>query len=449
MITANVGRSFLNHYNTKNGLDLSPKEIFEKVFIPLFYDHPQYLMVGGNTPLENPKIQWKEKKFPSEENRRNRISALIAKIDDGVYDTRTAMDAQASEINGFATTSGQVTDLKIEINLENVYCSWIGISMGIGVSGSQVILFDNSTVFDVLFQGWQVYRDFLNDPAYSGLSGNKINSWNGQWLSHVLGKNYSAEDPLQNFSGLETNKEGNIQVVVQSWLKIILAIARKVPQPSMTGYIYKHGQTNSTFGFIPFNLKTIRYPSELYTKLFGEYAYQRDSKIVESLYGSGASFQRICQMGAIGIAALEPTGLKEIMKGTKSFKFDDKRETQITFNTYITWLLAMLNNDEFWDEAGKAAEMLHRYATFTKRAKDLGTSKSSQVDNLFEATSKPKLLSELALIIKNSDESFASDLENLAFRFHKLPNDNFQYFKTLVLLRYSALSKSKSTETIQ
>ncbi|WP_373513591.1 hypothetical protein [Persicitalea sp.] len=445
MITASIGRSFVRHYNQKNNLNLSAKEFFEKFFYDLFFNHPKYLYWVSNSPFVQMGKGQKPHLLTAQE-RLEKLEKLHEKIEAGLIDASTAIGFPASETKEFATTSGQVTDLMIQTDPDEVYCSWIGGGLGVGVAGGQTILFDNPAIFDALFQGWQVYRDYLNDPAYEGLSGNKINSWNSQWLTHVLGKDYRPGDPLRDFTGMSTNVDGSIDIPTQSWLSVVLAIASKIQSPNMMGYVYKHGQTNSTYGFILFDLMTIKRPSELYTKLFGEFAYRRDAKIIENLYGSAYSFQRICQSGSVGTTALEPKGLKDYMEGKKKFKYDDTNsEIKITFNTYVTWLLAMLNNDKFWDETGEVADMLYRYGTYTSKEKDLSTGKSTQIDSLLKTVNKPKFITELDSIMKAADASFSDELEALAYKVHKIPVDHFLYFKTLVSLRYhKAVKKAEN-----
>ena len=51
MYTTIIGKRFLNAYNKRESTNLSAKEFFEKIFIPIFYDHPKYMMTGGNSPL--------------------------------------------------------------------------------------------------------------------------------------------------------------------------------------------------------------------------------------------------------------------------------------------------------------------------------------------------------------------------------------------------------------
>ena len=57
MITSVIGRQFLAAYNAAHGLNLSVAEYFEERFIPLFFDHPKYIMHGGNSRLSNPPFK--------------------------------------------------------------------------------------------------------------------------------------------------------------------------------------------------------------------------------------------------------------------------------------------------------------------------------------------------------------------------------------------------------
>lgn len=445
MVTAIIGRRFLDQYNQQRGIDLSAKEFFETVYFPLFYGHPKYMMDGGNTALTNPKIP--KGTFPSTENRQKRFETLVANIEAGYLDTRTTLDFPASEEQGFRVTSGQVTDFKAVRNSDTAYCSWIGNGFGVGIGGITA-LFDNPSILNTIFEGWHHYRSDLNDPAYTDIPGNKINGWNAHWLAHSFGGTFHADDVRFGFPPpFEKVKDGeDVSVKRLHWLKIILAIARKLPDIRLTGYLYHYDKTNKTYGFIPFDLPQIRRPSDLYIKLFGDYAYQRDGAVIESLYGSSQPFQRICQMGAIGVSALEPKGLRELIPSgrgeVKNFKYDSTNtDNQVTFNTYITWLLAMLNNDEFWDEAGQAANLLLRYETVTKRQKDLSTLRGNQVDNVRNAAGKKQFMNALATVMENANVELLTDLEAFAKKVHKLPDDNFPYFLTLIRLRYAKQSR--------
>lgn len=442
MVTAIIGRTFLRLYNQQNKMDLSAKEFFEQVFFRLFYDHPKYMQWVSNSPfVQMSKGQKPHLLQPHE--RQDKLKALATKVGKGMADASTAIGYPASEVDEFATTSGQVTDLPLSTDEDTLYYSWIGSGFAVGVSGGQLILFDHPDILNALFEGWIQYREFLNDPAYEGLRGNQINTWNGQWLSHRFSQNYREYDPTRNLSdkALES-ADGAFEVKTQTWLKILLAVGRTIPTQRITGYVFKLGQTNSTYGFIPFDLKQIQRPSELYVALFGQYAYDRDTAKVEQLYASAFSFQKACQMGAIGVQALEPKGLRDYMntgRNTgKNFKYDpNSADNQITFNTYVTWLLAMLNKDEMWDEAGQAAELFQEY---TKGAGHLKVDRSNHVDKLKASPGQRQFLDAMVPLVENATETTKPLLLELAQKVNRLPTDNFTYFLTLIRLRYAEKS---------
>ncbi|GAB3967375.1 hypothetical protein GCM10028806_09630 [Spirosoma terrae] len=435
MVTALVGRAFLAHYNQKNKDNLSAKEFFERHYFKLFYNHSKYMQWVGNSPFVQMKKGQKPHLLTSAE-RLEKLSDLHKKIKAGATDASIAIGYPASEESEYATTSGQVTDLSLTTSEETVYCSWIGSGLGIGVAGGQLILFDHPLIFDALFAGWQYYRDFLNDPAYDNLPGNKINSWNGQWLSHVFSDEFNEHSPLRGFANkvLVAESGKDIEIKPQSWLNVLLSIASQLAIDSLTGYIYKMGQTNSTYGFIPFQLTQLQRPEQIYVRLFGEGSYQNDRDKIRAIYGSAKSFQRICEMGAVGVAALEPKGLRDIMQGGRY-----KPTDEITFKTYITWLLAMLNNNEFWDEAGHAADLLIRYETYVRpdrERKDLSLSRQHQVNDLLSASNQPKFMAALVPIMESADAEMKEELEKFAHKVYLISRDNFSYFNTLVHLRY-------------
>src|SRR5690606_20090195 len=109
-----------------------------------------------------------------------------------IPDASFALGYPASESKEYASTSGLVSDVAIKTNEEDVYLSWIGSGLGVGVAGGYCILINDKRITLEIFEGWKHYRKYLNDPALSKLSGNQINSWNGQWLTYKLGNNYRA-----------------------------------------------------------------------------------------------------------------------------------------------------------------------------------------------------------------------------------------------------------------
>ncbi|MBO0932068.1 hypothetical protein [Fibrella aquatilis] len=447
MVTAIIGRSFLTLYNQQNRTSLSAKEFFEQVFFRLFYDHPKYMQWVSNSPfVQMSKGQKPHLLQPHE--RLDKLRALATKVGRGMADASTAIGYPASEVEDYATTSGQVTDLPLATDEETLYCSWIGSGFAIGVAGGQLILFDNPDILNALFEGWHQYRGYLNDPAYAGLRGNQINTWNGQWLTHRFSETYRDDDPTRDFSDkVLEQSEGTYEVKTQTWLRLLLSVGRTLPPQRITGYVFKMGQTNSTYGFIPFELKQIQRPGELYKTLFGNYAYERDTVTVEQLYGSAFSFQKACQMGTIGVQALEPKGLRDYMttgrNAAKNFKYDaTNADNQITYKTYVTWLLAMLNKDEMWDEAGRAAELFQEY---TKGSGHLKVDRSNQIDKLKSAPHQRQFIDAMVPLVENATELTKPGLVELAQKVNRLPSDTFTYFLTLIRLRYA--EKATSTKS--
>jgi hypothetical protein len=283
-----------------------------------------------------------------------------------------------------------------------------------------------------LYDGWQLYREFLNKTP--SLRGNQINTWNGQWIAHRYNK--QAYDPLNptassNFFG--TMKDGGMEVLTQAWTKVLVGIARNYPETSLTAYIYSLGQTNITVGFVPFELPRIRQPFELYAKYFGTTKQER----VEQIFGTAVGFTKACQMGAIGVNALEPKGFRDCFdKGIMpKFNSNDEEKT-INFNTYQIWLLSMLNNEQLWEKSQKIAITLSNYSKSDKSTK---TVKSQEVANLLTSINKKQFIESLTTVVKNGGE--AEQLAEIAELVHTMPIDNVPYFLTLIRFQYAVVNK--------
>lgn len=446
MIAVNVGRKLLELYNQEKGESLTPKEFFDKVYFQLFYNHSKYMQWVTNSPFVQMKKGQKPDALTSEE-RHEKLLNLHEKIDAGLKDASIAIGFPASEEKEFATTSGQVSALALFTSEDDVYCSWIGSGLGVGVAGGLSIFFDHPQILMALFEGWQHYRNYLDDISYTGLRGNQINTWNGQWLSHVFSQFYKEYDPLQNFDPFGTKADGSLELTTQSWTSVLFGIARTLPNTDLTSYVYSLGQTNKTLGFVPFRLPHIQRPLHLYKELFGENQYHRDAKDIEPLYGTAFSFQRACQMGAIGVQALEPKGLRGFMPNKKvaanmpNFSKAD-HEKHISFRTYQTWLLAMLNNDELWNTAGEAAHALIQYEG---GAGKLRSDRSNKVKAVLDAARKQQFMRLLTDIVEEAEENEA--LITLGKTVNTMPADNVSYFITLIRFRYAELSRKLVQES--
>lgn len=423
MITSNIGRKFLVAYNEKNGTDYDAKTFFTEKFYPLFFGHPKYLMWVQNSPFVQ-GVQ--NKKNLTDEERTEMLGKLHKKIDEGHQDASVAIGFQASDKKEFATTSGQVSNVGISVSKDDVYLSWIGAGLGVGVQGGFCILIDNVDILLDISEGWEEYRTAVNQT--SNLKGNQINSWNGQWIAHRYSRNFIQGSPWADFS-FTSEKGSLLSVDTKSWTKIMIALALKTDISQLIGYVYSIGQTNTTVGFIPFNLEGIRSPVMLYERFFGE----SSGKKAEELWGTAIGFRLACRFGSVGIRAMEPKGFKDYITGAKLPKYGKNGQQIINFNVYKIWVMAMLNNEELWNKSEKLAELLSGYASSGERGK---TEHINRVKAVLESTNKVKFIKNLTEIVE--DSAGMDKIVEVAKIVNSMPADNVSYFLTLVRFNYVA-----------
>lgn len=358
---------------------------------------------------------------------------MIKKIEESEADASIARGYASLDVT--ATTSGQVTDLKLPNSQEEIYTSWIGDALGIGVQGGFSILFSNKEILLDIFEGWKLYRTSLNETTM--LKGNQINTWNGQWLSHYYDpREYDADMPLAGYSPYNTNKDGIINIDTQTWTKILIGISQKYRNAQILGYIYSIGQTNTTIGFIPFNLNQIRRPIHLYEKIFG----MSNGRNVESLWGTAIGFKTACTYGAIGIKAMEPKGLRDYVcskgdKVPKQPKTPKNEDEQINFNVYKIWILAMLNNDELWEKSQELAELLNEASS--DKDKSISTKRKNLVETMLNATNKKQFIAAAAEVVSFIGK--IDEFKGIVKEIHGMPTDNVPYFLTLLRFQYKTL----------
>ncbi|WP_071146759.1 hypothetical protein [Bacteroides ihuae] len=430
MIAANIGKVFLEAYNEKHKSNYSAKEFFVEKYFHLFFDEEKYMQWVTNSPF----VQGIKKGVaPTPTERKLKLEVLIDKIANNEADASIAIGFPSLDIT--ATTSGQITNMALPLREEEVYLSWIGSGFGIGVQSGLSMFFDNKQILLDLYDGWTFYRGFLNKIPL--LRGNQINTWNGQWLAHRYNKvTYDELNPTASFDPFATMKNEGMEITTQSWIEVLIGIAYNYPNSTMTAYVYSLGQTNITIGFIPFELPKIRSPFELFRKYFSS----TKNDIVRTLFGTAIGFTKACQMGAIGVNALEPKGFRECLeRGTLPKYNNTDEEKKISFNTYQIWLLSMLNNEQLWDESLKIAATLSMYSASDKNAKK---TKSQEVTNLLVSVNKKQFIEGLTSIVKSiQDPASLLLFSNIASLLHTMPIDNVPYFLTLIRFQYAVVNK--------
>jgi hypothetical protein len=436
MITTLVGKTFLKAYNQKYQQEYSAKEFFEKIYFELFFNHPKYMQWVTNSPFVQMKAGQKAEKL-SIEDRQEKLLNLFEKAKNDIPDASFAIGYPAAEGKEYASTSGLVSDVVIETNEEDIYLSWIGSGLGIGVAGGFSILINDDQIALETFEGWKHYRKYLNDPTLSKLRGNQINSWNGQWLSYKLGNNYRDDFDFSVLSneGIFKVDTNLAEIDTVNWSNLFFSLSKLYPDKVLNSYIYSFGQTNKTIGFIPIYLKSGTRLKNVFKQLFhSDKAF--DNRDFQSLFGM--HIKRACELGNIGLHALRPESIKKYMEDAKNLSFKKEEET-IIYQSYKTWLIAMLskNNEEITDYTSELAKLIQKY-----RAGAKGTNRKNLIEkDLFGAKSKKGFLDALTLMVNDIEKSDLETLKNLRDEVHLMTNEEFGYFNTLLKFDYAFVEK--------
>ena len=432
MITSYIGSVFLEAYNAREGTDYNGKRFFTEVFHPLFFDHEKYMLWPSNSPF----VQGVKKGKPfTPAERAEKLAELHHKINtEPRADASMAIGYPAAELT--RPTSGQVTGMELPLQVEDYYLSWIGATLGIGVEKGWVILFDNPEILLSVFDGWRYYRELLEGVPQT--EPNKVLTWNGCWIQHRYDTDMSFDPkhPTDDFLPHEKVSRGEkTGFDTVGWAEVMQGVARYFPNERLMGYIWKPGKTNETIGFIPFELPEIVRPLDMYVKLFG----MDSAGKARALFGTAMGFEWCCQRGSIGIFAMEPKGLRDIMTGRKALKYKPEDEqNKITFQTYLTWILAMLNNEEMWSKALEIAQSLYQ---FTQGGKAGRTLRSNLIEtDVLGASTKKVLLKALNDVKKElSDKESIAEYDEFGKVIHMMQPDNVSYFMTLVRFQYTTV----------
>ncbi|MDR3611556.1 MAG: hypothetical protein P4L27_13390 [Ignavibacteriaceae bacterium] len=434
MYASIIGKKLIDLANKQEGKTRTSKEFIEEVYFPLFYDHPKYLHWTINSPF----VQgYKSNNPPSKEKRTDNLKKLHEKVSCDKPDASFAIGFGAADDT--ATTSGQMTSIEIPVAGEDIYASWIGAGLGIGVNGGLVLLIDNLEILNLLFEGWKRYRELLNDTNH--LKGNQIETWNGQWLTFALN---NPEYRQQLFTPLEQKNNDSINIPTQNWVKVLFAMSRRFPDQNLRTYVYSLGQTNVTLGFIQINLPEIKREIDMYDYLFGELKGV-NRKAIDDVYNTEFGFKTVCMQGAIGLREIQPKDLKEYFpRGKKEISFNKIKTDEkslINYNIYLSWVIAMLNNKTLIQTAEEAAQTLAQSVN-QERGKKI---QSNNIRKLLESNSRKMFINNITDVLKEdpANNEFYNSIVN---EIDKMQADKFPYFLILLKFKYEFLNSNKSKD---
>mgnify|MGYP000642695480 CR=1 FL=1 len=440
MYTAYIGKRLIELVNQREGKARTAKEFFDEVYVPLFFMNERYLQHVNNSKFDQAYKQKKKTPLTSE-TLANALAGQHEKILSDAPDGSFFLGGAAAEAS--AGTSGQVSDLALPTTEHDVYASWVGAALGVGVSGGLNILIDSNEVLLALFDGWYRYREYMAQTP--NLKPHQVNTWNGYWITNVFDGFFDPTYPFANrIPDIRTDPStGAASIGTTSWIKVIFALSEKMPKRSVNTYVYSLSQMNTTIGFVSMELPAVRYLNELYRKISRERGVLSTDSL-DTLYDTALGFQKACELGKIGIPALEPKQLREYMPGgsgsNKSFKppKDQDDPIIITYTIYQTWIIAMLNNQQLIDLTTKVAATLHGFSSQGDRGKKVN---SSAVDKLLESKNRREFIEKLADFVE-SDKVNVDTFDELANTVTLMPTTDIPLFMALLKLKY-AVAKSK------
>lgn len=441
MYTSYIGKKFLKLYNERNKVNLTPKDFFDDIQFPLFFDDKRHFMhVHGSSFFQKVGKDYNQK----EKESIYRLNRLHNDIYSKKISGSTYVGYAAEQIT--ATTSGQVSGINYLIDEDEIYSSWIGAGLGLGVEGRFVFLIDNDEIIWHIYEGWQYYRKYLNQTPI--IKDKEIEYWNSWWLIHALSSSYNLKAPEESFNINHNTSAGETRISKKTWSEVLISISRKhYTENKIVIYAYQLDKTNTTLGFINVFLKNVH---ELYE--WRDYVFIDESNTILSdlqieQLSTRYYLKDACKFGTIGLKALEPAKLREYMpKGSilyaqgKDYKFNDE-ESYFNYKLFKIWIYAMLNKKEIIQLADQLALILLNHEQANKEESRGKTGKGEKVKKVIESRYFKEFAENVKPIISKENSSALEKIVQMSYL--EIASDNFPLFLTLVRFQYQ-IHKSKS-----
>lgn len=435
MYTSYIGRQFIELYNEKTNSDFTAERFFEEKFFPIFFNDDRHLMDVHNSAFAKQNKVSKNfyEKHPQLTENEIRLIKFKNSINEENPNGSTLVGYKAKELT--RETSGQVSSFKnVMIDSEEIYASWIGEALAIGVSGGNVFLINENEVLWQIYQGWEYYRKYINQTP--NIKDRQIETWNGNWL--IFSQRDSQQSKIPEIS--VSKVKGKLAIATASWSQVLFGLSHYYPNKEILIYAYSLSSKNTTLGFIKVFLpefnKLLKYRHSLIE--FKEFK-QIDNKDIEQ-FETFYSFKVACQKGSIGLFAIEPKGLRKFMPyGTsmnaqgKELKFN-KNNDYFLYQIYKNWIMATLNKTKLLQLASQLAEiLLNMEEEKTSRGKADIYRISQEVR---ESKTIKEFISKLTETIPLMEKN-ASIIKEVVTEILEMPNDNFPLFIILVRFEYN------------
>jgi len=465
MYTSYIGNKFLAIYRQKKNLpdNYTARQFFDEVLFPLFFDDTEHLMHVGNSPFFQRPTKKAVEEHGSKANAQ--LFNLHSKIEEGIPSGAIFVGYGAE--NREATSSGQITSIPFDFQDDEIYASWIGQALAIGVSGGLAIQIDEDEILWTLHRGWKYYRKYLSQTP--NLKDKQIETWNGHWLNHAFGEYFHANNPLAEFDPKPEKVLGKLAIPTIDWIKVIFALSQQYPKQTITAYVYNLSQTNTTLGFINIQLPKVRNLIRLKGELYTLPNERQNHEDFVQMYSTFYNLKNACKLGIIGLKALEPSKLREFMpSGTakyaqgKEYKFSNpnikekkneavadfelRKEKSIekytdqiiNFQIFKTWIIAMLNNKKELNAlAEQVAQALIDFESKSINSKsNRGKSTESRIsDDVKSSKSLKEFITNLTTLMSKYKEG-SEIFKKVKDAIIELPSDLFPLFITLIRFEY-------------
>lgn len=434
MYNSVTGRKLVSLVNEKEGTNLTVKDFFYQKFYPLFYDYPKYLLWITNSPF----VQGLRKDNPPmEQIRKQKLADFTNKI------TLKSNNPDGSLAVGYSSEkdddhySGQITNLKIPVDEEEIYCTWIGAGLGICVNGGMSLLIEQHDLLYLIYEGWWYYRNLIEETP--GLKANQIETWNGQWIRFALN---NSQYKSHVFRPVESSEEG-LKIQTISWIRLLFELSRKFPETELIAYVFKLSKINTTFGFLKIKLPEVKREIDVFNALFSEFDYVT-KQAIEEIYNTEFAFRTVCLNGTIGIAEIQPKGLKDFLpnsnRGAKAVKDKNDESFKHSLHIYSSWVIAMINDKNLIQQAAEFAGELLNISQKNIRGK---TTETNLIKKLLESASRKSFIENLIPLLTENNADF---MNRFVDSVDAISADKFPYLLTLIKFKYEYLSQLKTEE---
>lgn len=443
MYTSYIGKKFLKLYNERNKTDYTAEQFFDGIIFPLFFNSEKHFLNVANSSFF--QAIGKKELESGKSVHELKLERFYKNVKNDGASLTTLVGYASQDI--YAGTSGQLSSLDLHLDEEEMYASWIGSGLSIAMGGGYSMFVDDEIVLFALFEGWQYYRQYLNQTPI--LKGNQIDVWNSYWICHSLSSNYITDEPLDYFSfpdyvlckADKWKKLGFHELNTNKWTTVILTLGKKFfNREFLTVNAFKFADMNQTLGFVNIYLKEINELYEMRDKII----INKDDTILSdddiARFEPFYYFKDACAFGTIGLKALEPAKLREFMpKGSvpfaqgKDYKFKDE-ESYFNYKLFKIWIYAMLNKKEIIQLADELALIMLKYEDAQKEANRGKTGKGENVKKAIESKHFKEFAENVKPLITSGNSKSLEEIVQKTYL--EIPSDNFPLFLTLVRFQY-------------